>query len=67
MINRRELATWVAQGRRCLQETRPSPSYLESHMIGLRCLRSDPEANSLYVQIEARVEGARIRWKRQKP
>ena len=64
MINRDELRVWVAQARKCLQKTRCSPSYVESHLIGLRSLRSDPEANSLYERLLLHLDDAKRRWKR---
>lgn len=66
MTNPDGVKTWVMQGRECLQDRRASPSYVETCLIGLRSLTSDPEAKEVHTALQAHLEEAKVRWARKK-
>lgn len=55
-------AVWVSHAQRCLLLGRVTPSFVETHMIGLGSFR-DAEATGLYKRLEIQLDDAQRRQK----
>ena len=64
MIDPTDVRVWVEAGLECLQNNRPSPSYVETCLIGLRSLTGDPRAKEVHEKLELHLEDAKRMWRR---
>jgi hypothetical protein len=55
---------WIAAGEKCLQDTHPSPSYVETCLIGLRSLTKDPRAKAVHEKLLLHLEDSKRSWKK---
>ena len=64
--DRSDLKVWLEQSRKCLDNRRATPSYVEVHLLSLRRYRSIDGVAEVCEALERHLEVTKVRWSRRK-